>query len=68
MHARLSALVATAGIAVAVLPAHAASPSLTPAPRPQITDPSGDANGLNEPVTEPDPTPPTTPASIALVG
>jgi len=48
MHARLSALVATAGIAVAVLPAHAASPSLTPAPRPQITDPSGDANGLND--------------------
>lgn len=42
MRTRLVAVAAAAGVAVAVLPAHAAGP------RPQITDPTGDANGLND--------------------
>jgi hypothetical protein len=42
MRPRLIALAAAAGVAVAVLPAHAA------APKPQITDPAGDANGFND--------------------
>src|SRR3954470_24107132 len=47
MRTRLSALVAVAGIAVAVIPAHAAGPAAAPAPKPQITDVPGDANGIN---------------------
>ena len=43
MRTRLLALAAAGGIAVAALPAHAAS-----APKPQITDPAGDANGVND--------------------
>jgi hypothetical protein len=43
MRTRLIGLAAAAGLAVATLPAHAAS-----APKPQITDPAGDANGLND--------------------
>jgi len=42
MRARLVAVAAAAGVAVAMLPAHAAGP------RPQISDPTGDANGLND--------------------
>jgi hypothetical protein len=42
MRPRLIALAAAAGLGVAVLPAHAA------APKPQITDPAGDANGFND--------------------
>src|SRR5947199_2943631 len=48
MNARLSAAVAALGIAVAVVPAHAGSaPAAAVAPA-QITDPSGDANGIND--------------------
>lgn len=43
MRTRLLALAAAGGIAVAALPAHAAT-----APKPQITDPTGDANGVND--------------------
>jgi hypothetical protein len=42
MRPRLIALASAAAIGVAVLPAHAA------APKPQITDPAGDANGFND--------------------
>lgn len=42
MRLRLATAVAVAGITVAALPGHAAS-----AAKPQITDPAGDANGLN---------------------
>jgi hypothetical protein len=42
MRIRLATAAAAAGIAVAALPGHAAT-----APKPQITDPTGDANGLN---------------------
>jgi hypothetical protein len=48
MRARLSALAAVTGIAIAVIPAHAGGVSATAGPTPQITDPSGDANGLND--------------------
>jgi hypothetical protein len=41
MRARLLAIAACGGIAVASIPAHAT------APKPQITDPAGDANGVN---------------------
>jgi len=47
MHARLGAALATAAIAVAVIPAHAATAPATPGPTPQITDPTGDANFIN---------------------
>ncbi|MBV9292820.1 MAG: hypothetical protein JO222_10265 [Frankiales bacterium] len=43
MRARLCALAAVSGLAVAAFPAHAA----TTKPKPQITDPTGDANGIN---------------------
>lgn len=43
MRLRLIALAAAAGIAVTALPSHAAT-----AAKPQITDPAGDANGLND--------------------
>ena len=43
MRIRLATAVAVAGIAVAALPGHAAT-----APKPQITDPAGDANGIND--------------------
>jgi hypothetical protein len=43
MRTRLIGLAAAAGLAVAAFPAHAAS-----APKPQITDPAGDANGVND--------------------
>lgn len=42
MRLRLLALAAAAGIAVTALPSHAAT-----APKPQITDPTGDANAIN---------------------
>jgi len=42
MRPRLIALAAAAAVGVAVLPAHAATP------KPQITDPTGDANGFND--------------------
>jgi hypothetical protein len=42
MRTRLITAAAVAGIAVAAVPSHAAV-----APKPQITDPTGDANGLN---------------------
>ena len=42
MRTRLVAIAAAAGVAAAVMPAHAAGP------KPQITDPTGDANGLND--------------------
>jgi len=42
MRIRLATAAAVAGIAVAALPGHAAT-----APKPQITDPTGDANSLN---------------------
>jgi hypothetical protein len=42
MRIRLATAAAVAGIAVAALPGHAAT-----APKPQITDPTGDANGVN---------------------
>ena len=42
MRPRLLALAAAAAVGVAVLPAHAATP------KPQITDPAGDANGFND--------------------
>ena len=43
MRLRLLALAAVAGIGVTALPSQAAT-----APKPQITDPAGDANGLND--------------------
>lgn len=43
MRARLLALAACSGIAIAGLPAHAAT-----APKAQITDPTGDANAVND--------------------
>jgi hypothetical protein len=43
MHIRLATAAAVAGIAVAALPGHAAT-----AHKPQITDPVGDANALND--------------------
>jgi hypothetical protein len=43
MRLRLLALAAAAGIGVTALPSHAAT-----APKPQITDPAGDANGIND--------------------
>jgi len=43
MRPRLIALAAAAGIAITALPSHAAT-----APKPQITDPAGDANGVND--------------------
>jgi hypothetical protein len=42
---RILALTAAAGVVAAVVPAGAAS--VSPAPKPQITDPTGDANGIN---------------------
>jgi hypothetical protein len=42
MRHRLLALATAAAVGVAVLPAHAATP------KPQITDPTGDANGFND--------------------
>ena len=42
MRIRLCAFAAAAGLAVAAFPAHAATP------KPQITDPTGDANGIND--------------------
>lgn len=47
MRTRLSAIVAVAGIAVAVIPAHAGGVSVTAGPTPQILDQSGDANFIN---------------------
>ena len=43
MRIRLATAAAAAGIAVAALPGHAAT-----APKPQITDPAGDANAVND--------------------
>jgi hypothetical protein len=61
MKVRLCALAAVAGLAVAAFPAHAAS-----APRPQITDPAGDANGINgQSVTNAVPSVSTGPADLA---
>jgi hypothetical protein len=45
MRARLLAMSAVAGMAVAAFPAHAAT--VKPAPAPQVTDPAGDANFVN---------------------
>jgi hypothetical protein len=45
MKLRLLALLATAGVAAAVVPGQAAT---VPASRPQITDAPGDANGVND--------------------
>lgn len=60
MRPRLIALAAAAGVAVAVLPAHAATP------KPQITDPAGDANGVNDQgVGAPIPSKSTAPADDA---
>jgi hypothetical protein len=42
MRTRLVAVAAAAGVVAAVMPAHAAGP------RPQVVDPTGDANGLND--------------------
>lgn len=47
MRARLGAIVAAAGIAVAAVPALAGSAAAPAGPAPQITDPSGDANFIN---------------------
>ncbi len=47
MRTRLAAIVAAAGIGVAVIPAHAAGVSATTGPAPQVTDVTGDANFLN---------------------
>lgn len=47
MRTRFAAIVAAAGIAVAVIPAHAAGVSATAGPTPQVTDVTGDANFLN---------------------
>jgi hypothetical protein len=47
MRARLGAIVAATGIAIAVIPAHADSVTVTPGPAPQITDATGDANFIN---------------------
>jgi hypothetical protein len=63
MRVRVLALAATAGIAAAVVPAHAAT-----APKPQLTDPAGDANGINgQPMTVagPNPNVSTGPASYS---
>jgi hypothetical protein len=43
MRARLCALAAVGGLAIAAFPAHAATTKV----KPQITDPTGDANGIN---------------------
>ncbi|MBV9097860.1 MAG: hypothetical protein JO079_07375 [Frankiaceae bacterium] len=48
MRARLCAALATAAVGVAVLPVYAGSGPAAAGPAPQITDPSGDANGLND--------------------
>ena len=45
MRARLLAVIAAAGAVAAVIPAHAATGAAKPTP--QVTDPTGDANGLN---------------------
>jgi hypothetical protein len=47
MRARLCALGAVAGLAAAVIPAHAGGVTATPAPTPQIVDGTGDANFIN---------------------
>ena len=60
MRTRLLALAAAGGLAVAALPAHAAG-----APKPQVTDPTGDANAINnqgEPQSVPSQ---STPADLA---
>lgn len=62
MRLRLVSLAATAAVAAAVLPAHAGTA------KPQITDPTGDANGVNgqpELIGGPDPNVATGPASYA---
>src|SRR2546421_303888 len=62
MRVRLLALTAAGGIAVAALPAHAATG------KPQITDPTGDANGVNQQFPGLGPNPPsenTAPADVA---
>lgn len=46
MRARLGAIVAAAGIAVAVVPAHAGT-AVPAGPAPQVTDQTGDANFVN---------------------
>ena len=43
MRVRLLTLAALAGLSLAAVPGHAAS-----SPKPQITDPAGDANGIND--------------------
>jgi hypothetical protein len=45
MKYRLLSLAAATGVAGAMIPAHAAAPA---APKPQITDAAGDANGIND--------------------
>jgi hypothetical protein len=47
MKPRLIALALVAGLASAAVPA-LADGSATPAPKPQVTDPAGDANGIND--------------------
>jgi hypothetical protein len=47
MRARLGAIAAVAGLAVAVVPAHAGSTTVSAGPTPQITDATGDANFVN---------------------
>ncbi|MDQ1698468.1 MAG: hypothetical protein QOG34_331 [Frankiaceae bacterium] len=47
MRARLGAIAAVAGLAVAVVPAHAGSVTVSAGPTPQITDATGDANFVN---------------------
>jgi hypothetical protein len=62
MRIRLAALAAAAGLAAAVVPAHAATA------KPQITDATGDANGINQQFPGLGPTPPqtsTAPADLA---
>src|SRR5579884_650709 len=42
---RLLTLAASVGVVATMLPGHAAT---APAPKPQIVDPAGDANGIND--------------------
>jgi len=48
MRVRLTTIIAAAGIAAAVVPAGAATSPATTGPAPQISDPVGDANGVND--------------------
>ena len=48
MKLRLLTLAASVGVVATMIPGHAASSAATPTPKAQITDVSGDANGIND--------------------